>query len=139
MTRGFWSRRARKSSQNKHGAGSLGVRGQRRGVTVCTSSWNQWHHSFHEEQKILKLRPRDTENTEKRNVVGFHIISLIWVDRDKVENWQSCPLIKLLDGLNGIATEQAECQAKTKWQQTNVTKFELLFSDNTAKCEDKQR
>ncbi len=35
---------------------------------------------------------RDTENFEKKKKVGFHIISLIRLDRDKIENAQSCPL-----------------------------------------------
>ncbi len=42
---------------------------------------------FQEDQKILKLRPRDTDNNEK-NIVGFHIISLILIDKNKVEKLQ---------------------------------------------------
>ncbi len=34
---------------------------------------------------------RDIEDIEK-NIVGFHIISLFQIIRDKVENWQSCSL-----------------------------------------------
>ncbi len=37
----------------------------------------QSHRWFQEEQEILKLHPRDTENIE--NIVEFHIISLIQI------------------------------------------------------------
>ncbi len=73
---------SQKISQNKHGAGSPGERGEWRGVS---SLW------FFYEQEILKLLPRHTQSIEK-NIVGFHIISLFEIDRDKVDNQQSCPL-----------------------------------------------
>ncbi len=39
---------------------------------------------------ILKLHPRDAENILK-NIAEFNIMSLVWKDRDKVENGQSGP------------------------------------------------
>ncbi len=38
---------------------------------------------FQEEQEILLLRSRETENI-KKNTVGFHIVSLIQIERDSV-------------------------------------------------------
>ncbi len=91
--------------------------------TVCSSSWNQWRHWFPEEQEILKLRPRDTHNTEK-NVVGFHIMSLIWIDRDEVENEQSCPL--MIDQFQQIITAAKVINILTHISQ----KINLSFSSH---------
>ncbi len=84
ITSGFWSARAIKSSQNKHGTSSLGLRGEKvRGEQLVVLPGTS-------EQEILKLQLRDTKNTEKTYCWVSHYIPNL--DRDKVENWQSCPL-----------------------------------------------
>ncbi len=84
ITRGFWSARAWKSSQNKHGAGSPGVPGER------------WLKFFLEPVMSLVFRFQscvpETQRTLTKKIVEFHIISIVWTDRDKVVNRQSCPL-----------------------------------------------
>ncbi len=60
---------------------------------VCSASGKVRGKQFvvQQEQKILKLRPRDTENTEKK-ILGFHIRSLVETDKDKVGNLWCCSL-----------------------------------------------
>ncbi len=40
----------------------------------------------------FQAAPQIHRKHTKKYIVGFHTISLIWIDKDKVENQRSCPL-----------------------------------------------